>query len=147
MADRYALEAATRAAAVDLLEGYKADASIKLQIFRARPASVNPPCAFVDRMSARIEQTTHLFQRYPRVELIVLHGLFDTGDAVDQRDRFVDGFFDWVLDDVHAAGANTTLRLAGIEDVPVFVDDWLPPAKQRAYFATRITLEGFAGGA
>lgn len=147
MADRYAFDAAMRAAAVELLEAYKADAELKLQIYRARPASVNPPCAFVDRMTARIEYTTALYQRYPRVELLVLHGLFDSGDAVDQRDRFVDGFFDWVRDNIHAAGARTTVDVVAVEDVPVYVDDWRPPAQQRSYFATRLTLEGFAGGA
>jgi hypothetical protein len=147
MADRYAFDAAVRAATVQLLEDYRDDESLKLQVYRARPASVNPPTAFIDRMTERIDQTTQLFQRHPRAEVLVLHGLFDSGDAVDQRDRFVDGFFEWVLDRFHAAGANTTLALVGVEDVPVYVDDWRPPAQQRSYFATRLTLEGFAGGA
>lgn len=147
MADRYAFDTALRAASMSLLEGYKADVGIKLQTYPGRPASVNPPTAFVDRMLARIEQTAHLFQRYPRVEVLVLHGLFDSKEAVDQRDAFVDGFFDWVRDNIDAAGANTEVYMVAEEDVPVYVPDWLPPEKQRAYYATRITLEGFAGGA
>lgn len=147
MVDRYAMESATRAAAVELLEDYAASASIKLQVYRARPASVHAPTAFVDRMTSRIERTVQLFQRYPRAEVIVLHGLFDSGEAVDQRDAFVDGFFDWCQDHLDAAGPNTTLELLAVEDIPVFVPDWLSPESQRSYYATRITLEGFAGGA
>ncbi len=147
MADRYAFEAAMRAAAVTLTKDYADSIDLKVQVYRARPASVNPPTAFVDRMTARIDYTAGLFQRYPRAEVIILHGLFDSGDAVDQRDRFVDGFFEWVLDNVHEAGPNTTISLVGVEDIPVYVDDWRPAAQQRSFFATRLTLEGFAGGA
>lgn len=147
MSVRYAMDAATRAAAVKLIEDYRDDAMLKTQVYRARPASVNPPTAFVDRMTERIAHTAQLFQRYPRAEVIVLHGLFDSGEAVDQRDAFVDGFFDWCEDNLDAAGANTTLELVAVDDIPVYVPDWLPPERQRSYYATRITLEGFAGGA
>lgn len=147
MADRYAMDTNTRAAAVSLVEAYRDDVNLRMQVYRARPASVNPPTAFVDRMLERIERTASLFQRYPRAEVIVLHGLFDSGEAVDQRDAFVDGFFDWCQDNLDAAGANTTLELIAVEDIPVYVPDWLKPELQKSYYATRITLEGFAGGA
>lgn len=148
MVDRIAFSAAVRAAAVALLRDYVAGAGLKVQIYRARPASVNPPTAFVDRMTERVDYPSAVTwrQRYARAEVIVLHGLFDSGEAVDQRDAFVDGFMDFVTDDVHAAGPNTTIALVGVEDIPVYVDDWRPPAQQRAYYATRLTLEGFAGG-
>lgn len=147
MTARYAFESAVRAAVVTLLEAYKDDAEIKLQVYRARPASLNPPVAFVDRMLDRVEYTAQLQQRSPRAEVIVLHGLFDSGSAVDQRDAFVDGFFDYVTDNVHAAGESTTLSLISVEDVPVYVPDWVSPELQRAYYGTRLTLEGFAGTA
>jgi hypothetical protein len=44
----------------------------------------------------------------------------------------------------HEAGANTLLALTEVEDVPVYVPDWLPPDRQRTYYATRIVLEGYA---
>lgn len=147
MSDRFAFDAAVRAAAVTLLEGYRDDASLKMTVYPARPATVAAPHAFVDRMTSRIEQTAFLFQRYPRVEILVLHGLFDSADAVAQRDRFVDGFFDWVRDHIDAAGANTEVYMIATEDDPTFVPDWLPPEKARTYYSTRIILEGFAGGA
>ena len=135
-----------RAAAVELLTAYAADVGVKLQVYRARPASVFPPCAFVDSMSEVVEYFgPAIRQRTPRAEVVVLHGLFDSGDAVDQRDAFVDGFLDWVTDDVHAAGADSTLGLIGVDDEPNFVTDWLAPENQRSYYATRLTLEGFIG--
>lgn len=148
MVDRIAFSAAVRAAAVSLLEDYAANASIKLQVYRARPASVKAPCAFVDRMAERIDYPSAVTwrQRYPRAEVIVLHGLFDSGEAADQRDTFVDGFMDWVTDRVHEAGTNTTISLVLVEDIPVYVPDWQAPDLQRAYYGTRLTLEGFAGG-
>ena len=136
-----------RAAAVDLLEDYAASTTpaLKLQVYRARPASIFAPCAFVDRMSESVVYLGPILrQRTPRAEVLVLHGLFDSGEAVDQRDAFVDGFLDWVTDNVHAAGAETTVGAVGIEDEPTFVPDWLRPELQRTYYASRITLEGFA---
>lgn len=147
MSDRFPFDTNVRAAAVSLLEGYRDDAELKMTVYPGRPATIVPPHAFVDRMTSRIEQTASLFQRYPRVELVVLHGLFDSGDAVAQRDRFVDGFFDWVRDNVDAAGAGTEIYMVATEDDPTYVPDWLPADKARTYFATRIILEGFAGGA
>jgi hypothetical protein len=145
---RIAFSSAIRAAAVTLLKDYAADADIKLQVYPARPASVFPPCAFVDRMSESIEypSSVNWRQRTPRVEVLVLHGIFDSGDAVAQRDRFVDGFLDWVTDNVHAADPNTTIGLVSVEDDPGYVNDWMKPEHQRTYYATRLTLEGFAGG-
>ena len=145
---RIAFSSAMRDAAVELLRDYAADADLGLQVYRARPASVHPPCAFVDRMSETVDYPGSVTwrQRTPRVEVVVLHGIFDSGDAVDQRDRFVDGFLDWVTDNVHAADPNTTIGLVAIEDDPAYVNDWARPENQRTYFATRLTLEGFAGG-
>jgi len=138
-----------RAAAVGLLEDYGNAASLKLQIFRARPASIYPPCAFVDRMSEDIVPVgVAEYQRTPSAELIVLHGLFDSGDAVDQRDAFVDGFVAWVKARVHEAGGNTLIAVSRVEDEPTFVPDWIrtrdggPPP---TYYGTRITLEGYVG--
>ena len=145
---RIAFSSANRDAAVSLLKAYADSADVKLQVYRARPATVLPPCAFVDRMSETIEYPGAVTwrQRTARVEVVVLHGIFDSGDAVDQRDRFVDGFLDWVTDNVHANDPNATIGLVAVEDDPGYVNDWARPENQRTYFATRLTLEGFAGG-
>jgi hypothetical protein len=142
---RIAFQTAMRAAAVALLTDYKADRGIPLQIYPARPRTVVPPCAFVDRLRERVTFTgATLRQRVPSVEVVVLHGLFDSKDAADQRDEFVDGFTEWVLDNYHAAGANTLIGAVETEDDPSYVPDWQPQEVQRSYYATRITLEGLA---
>lgn len=136
-----------RAASVALLEAYKADADIKLQVYRARPATIKPPTAFVDRITEADTYPAYTYpSRTPRAEIVVLHGLFDSGEAVDQADAFVDGFLAWTVANLAAAGANSTISVTEVEDDPTFVPDWLAEEYRRPYFATRITLEGFAGG-
>lgn len=139
------MQATMRAAAVQLLTDYAADAGIKLQVYPGRPLSVFPPTAFVDLIRETITYPgITLRQRTPLVEVIVLHGLFDSKDATEQKDAFVDGFLDWVTDRYHAAGANTLIAAVSTEDVPAYVPDWQPPDVQRVYYATRIVLEGYA---
>lgn len=137
-----------RDAAVELLKDYATSASVKLQTYRARPASVNPPCAFVDRISENIvyPAALGLRQRNLSVHVVILWGLFDSGTAVDQRDLFVDGFLDWVTARTDAADPNATIAVSDVEDDPSFVNDWMKPETQRTYYATRFTLEGFVGG-
>lgn len=141
---RYPMQTAMRAACVDLLEAYKtATTGLRLQVYPGRPRSLNPPTAFVDGITERIEYTG-LVQRHPTASVILIHGIYDSMEAANQKDAFVDGFLDWCIDNIHAAGANTTIGLVGTEDIPDFVPDWLPPAEQKTYYATRIELEGLA---
>lgn len=133
-----------RTAAVELVTDYAQSQSLKLQTYRARPRSINPPTAFVDVVREGITSVGHLQQRRPQVDVLIVHGLYDGGEAVDQADAFVDGFVDWVQSNVHAAGATTLVEAVEVEDVPTFVPDWMAPELQRTYFATRITLEGYA---
>lgn len=136
-----------RAAAVTLLTDYAASANVKLQVYRARPASIQAPCAFVDNIrEERVFTGPTLVQRTPTVEVIVLHGLFDSGEAVDQGDAFVDGFLAWVDARHSAAGADTLIGAVSTEDNPTYVPDWLPPERQRTYYGTQVDLEGFATG-
>lgn len=143
MMTRLPFQTLIRAAAVTLLTEYAAQEDVKLQVYPARPRSVNPPTAFVDSLTESISYTA-LNQRTPRAELIVVHGLFDSKEAADQRDAFVDGFIDFTLDRLHQANANTTLAVVEVDDLPNYVPDWQPPEHQRTYYATRITLEGLA---
>lgn len=136
-----------RTAAMQVVGDYVADAEITpFQLYRARPSAIKPPTAFVDRMADRLEDflAPSIFQHTITAQVVVLHGLFDHGETVDQRDAFVDGFLDWVRTRYHAAGANTLLRVASVEDDPTFVPEWLPPERRLTYYATVITLEGQA---
>jgi hypothetical protein len=139
------LQADARAASATMLRAYGTSAGLALQVYEGRPATINPPTAFVDRISETIEYVgITLRQRTPRVEVVVLHGKFDSKDSAAQKDAFVDGFLDWVTANYHAAGANTLIAVTSTDDEPVYVADWLPPERQGPWYATRMTLEGFA---
>ena len=136
--------AATRAATVALLEGYKAanDDALK-QIYPGRPASIYAPCAFPEGIDERdINYTAAMVQRTPRVTVRVVHGTFDSAEAVAQQDAFIDGFFSYVLDNRHAAGARTLLAVVAIQDEPGWVPEWLPESQQRSYYSSLVILEG-----
>jgi hypothetical protein len=144
---RIAFRTEMRAAAVALLEGYAQAASVKLQVYPGRPRSVNPPTAFVDLISEKFEYSNVSWRmRLCTVEVILLHGLFDSKEAVDQADAFSDAFLDYATDALHQAGGNTTLAVVEMTDDPTYVPDWQPPSEQRTYYATRISVEGRAGG-
>lgn len=144
------LQASVRAAAVTLLESFAASTGVKLQTYPGRPASLFPPSAFVDRIGETLEWSgTGWPQRSVRAEVVVVHGVFDSGEAVAQKDDFVDGFVYWIADNFGAAGANTVLSLISVEDEPAWQPDWNPANLKGAiaiYYATRLTLEGYAGG-
>ena len=148
-----------RAATVSLLSGYNASLALplKLQVYAARPRSIHPPTAFVDVIrETRIYQGIQLVQRTAQADVIILHGpreagggSFDSADAADQADRFVDGFVAWVEAHVHEIGPNTTIGAISVEDDPVYTPDWIVSGgglerDLSSYYATRITLEGYA---
>jgi hypothetical protein len=137
-------QAAYRAAAVAFLNDYAASASVKLQVYPGRPRTLNPPSGFVDAIRETYSSFTEShYQGTPQVDVVVVFGLFDSKDAVEQKDAFVDGFVAWAYANPHESGANTLIQVASTEDIPAFVNDWVPPPEQRTYFATSITLEGF----
>jgi hypothetical protein len=142
----YAFQAAMRAASVSLLTGYASAASISLQVYAARPMSIQPPTAFVEAMTEDTVFTGPTNrQRTVRAELLVLHGLFDSKEAADQRDAFVDGFADYVTDHREAAGVATVIAGLSTQDVPVYQPDWgSDQQRNTVYYGTRILLEGFA---
>ena len=137
-----------RAAAVTLLNGYRtANAGSLKQIYPGRPLSVHPPCAFVDSIPEDITVTNAGMQRTPSVAIRLVQGNFDSEEHVAQQDALVDGFIDYVIDNKHAAGANTLALIESVEDDPGWVPEWIPDP-QRAYFSSVVTLrvEGLFGG-
>lgn len=133
-----------RAAAVAFLTEYAASVPVKMQIYPGRPRTVNPPTGFVDTIRESFTATgITLHQRRPQVDMVVIFGLFDSKDSVDQKDTFVDGLAQWIMDRPGQAGPNTVIDLVATEDLPAYVDDWVPREAQRTYYATLITLEGF----
>jgi len=135
-----------RQGAVELLTEFGQDFGIKLQVYPARPRTINPPTAFIDKMREAITFDAAR-DRVVQVDIVIVWGEFDSKEAADQRDAFVDAFVDWVSDRYHAAHPSTVLEPRTVEDDPVFIAEWLPPERQRPWFATTITLEGeYQGG-
>ena len=141
---RTPFQTAMRAAAVQLLTDFKQDVGMTLQIYPGRPKTINPPTAFINAVRERID-FDGLRQRVVQVDIVTVWGLFDSAEAVDQRDVFSDAFIDWTSDRFHAAGGSTVLEPRSTEDDPTFVAEWLPQERQLPWFATTITLEGFNG--
>jgi hypothetical protein len=149
---RIAFRELLRSAVVTLLNDYASDQEVKLTVYRARPKSIAPPHAFIDRITERVDYIGPVqMRRVPIVEVVIIHRLFDGGDAADQADRFVDGFLDWIADRPHSADPNTVLGVTSVEDDPTYSADWIAKDYSRggvqlveSYYATRISLEGLA---
>jgi hypothetical protein len=86
------MRAAVRAAALDLLDGYKASLAngALAQTFQARPASITPPSAFVDAIDEpEITWTNAGMTRTPLVRIRLVRGSFSSGDVAEANDDLV----------------------------------------------------------
>ena len=146
------MRAAARAAALALLDGYKAaNTGSLVQTFQARPATINPPAAFVDSIDEAIAYTNAGQQRATEVNVRLVRGTFSSGDVAEANDALVDGFVEYVLENKHAAGANTLILVTAVEDDDGWIPEWIAPGpgnELRAYYSTIVTLsaEGLFGG-
>lgn len=132
-----------------MLVSYGDDAGLKLNVFPARPRSISCPHAFIDATTETVVfngPSPSNLQRTPTMEVVVLWGLFDSAEAVAQRDKFVDGFLGWVADRAHAINPTTLVEIPQIVDEPTFTADWARDGQQGPYFATRFLVGGAAFG-
>jgi hypothetical protein len=141
---RLPLQTAARAGTITLVDGYRASVNLDLgQVYRARPKQIKTPSVFIDRIVEDTDAfTAEESQRVVRVSVRIVWGLYDAGDAVDQRDRFVDGFYGWVMDHYHAFGGNAECNWIGVTDDPDWTPEWIEGDESR--YMTEITLEGRA---
>ena len=123
-------------------------AGVQMQTYPARPMSLYPPTGFVSEMGDTLTPfpaTAKLYQHAPAIECIFIWGTFDSKEAADQRDSFIDAFHAWVADNPAQAGAASLIGPRSVTDIPVFNPDWGNEAqRQTSYYATRVILEGFA---
>ena len=141
---RLPLQINARAGTVKLVDDYRTAASLSLgQLYRARPTRIKVPSVYIDRITeGTVGFTTEESQRTVRVYVRILWGVYDGGDTVDQRDKFVDGFYAHVQDNPHAFGANSICTFVAVEDDENFRAEWI--SSDEPLFMTEITLEGFA---
>lgn len=140
------VQADYRAATVTLLTACAVDANVGLQVYPGRPRTIYPPTAFVDAMADELTPTpgaSHLFTHAPVIEVVCLWGVFDSKEAVDQRDAFVDAFHTWIRTRRDAVSGASLIGPRSLSDTATYFPDWLPEQEQRPYYATRIVLEGF----
>ena len=142
---RLPLQTNARAGTIALVNGYRTASGLALgQVYRARPKLLKPPTVYIDRISEGTDSfTREESQRTVTVALRVVWGEYNAGDSVDQRDRFVDGFYGYFMDNGDDAfGANAVIYWRTVSDNPDWTPEWL--ADVGPYFMTEITLEGFA---
>lgn len=145
MGERIAMAAAAREGARQLVRDYANSVALQISTFPARPTNIATPHAFVDRVRESITYVGPTnYQRRVLVDLMVLWGMFDSGEAVAQRDRFVDGFLPYVAEHFDAVAPNALISGVSVTDVPVYRPDWLEEGRVESYFGTLITLEGYA---
>ena len=141
------IRADARAAVLELLDGCAAAQTpvVKLATYPGRPASIAAPHAFIDQVSEGLDYPGPLArQRSVTVEAVLLHGLFDSKEAVNQADVFMDALVDYVAARREAAGANRTIGITSIADEPSYVADWIR-GEQKTYYATRVSFEAYEG--
>jgi hypothetical protein len=146
---RVAIQTEGRAGAFALLDAYRSAAGLKLgQLYRARPVKLATPSVFIDTVSESADDFgPDESQRTVRVGIRCVWGIYDAGPTVDARDRFVDGFYAYFMDNGKAVfGPNTTSSWVGTADDENWTPSWLPIEQQPSdpMFSTLITLEGFA---
>lgn len=139
-----AFQTKMRAGVMTLLREYITGAGIKGQIYPGRPSVLMVPSFFPDTMN---EETVFTGpknrQRTVRAAVIAVWGVFDSLEAVNQRDAFCDGFADYVTDHRDVIDPAATIGSIAFDDLPDYVPNWLPENELVTYFATRITLEGY----
>jgi hypothetical protein len=144
---RIPFETYMRAAALQLVVDYAQEANVpSFTAYPGRPSSIAPVHAYIERLREGLTWSPGLRQRLVNVDVRIIWGLFDSKEAVSQRDIFIDGFIDWCSDHSHQAGGTTILEPRAVEDDPDFVPDWLPESRRSTYFASTLSIEGFAGG-
>lgn len=143
---RLPLQTNARAGTIALVNGYRTASGVQLgQVYRARPKVLKVPSVYIDRQPEDADAfNPSESQRAVRVALRVVWGQYDGGDSVDQRDRFVDGFYAYVIDNgKEAFGGNAEpVSWIGVVDNPDWTPEWLADAGP--YFMTEITLGGAA---
>lgn len=132
-----------RTALVTTLESFQAswnagkpDREQVHQVYRARPASLHPPCLYVGPFrTARITHSAGVRTRLVQPQVVAVQGIYDNAETVDRQDTLVDALIEHLTTNVRMVTETVTQPISD-EDVE------LDLGGGTVYFATIITLEG-----
>src|SRR5438477_8167023 len=98
--------ASVRAALATQLEAFRAslsDSTLLRQTYKARPATLNPPCGFVGHWrESAINLDMSIAARRPTVELVFAQGTYNNSETVDRLDALMDAAISYWGDSAQA---------------------------------------------
>lgn len=115
-----------RAALAAILDEFRiANPTLLLQTFRARPATFNPPLAYVGPFSEptiRLETGNRLVRPDLRASLVLVQGVYENAEALDKLDVLADALLTFLVTEHARVGGATLLEpIRGAEDVTLTI--------------------------
>lgn len=104
------------------------------QAYRARPATLHPPCAYIGAISETLQHSAGVRQRMQTVAVAVIHGLYRSDETMEWLDDAADSLLDYLSERPHAISNTTVITPMSTEDVE------LDLGGGTVYAATVITL-------
>ena len=113
--------AGVRAALNTSLQAFlAANPTLLRQVYRARPASLNPPCAFVGNWrEPSITLDTSIATRKPIIELIFVQGEYDNAETMDRQDVLTDAAVSYFGDSAQAHIASGVILSMSLDDTEI----------------------------
>ena len=108
------------------------------QVYRARPKTLHPPCAFIgDWHEPTITLDMSIVTRLPQVDLVLVQGEYDNAETMDAQDVLTDAFISYLANNAHQGnGVITRLSTADAE-----VNFSAPGGSVVHYLTTIVTVE------
>lgn len=86
------------------------------QVYRARPASLSPPSAFIGHWSERVVLEQQLGTRLPTIEVWLVQGTYDNAETMDRLDVLADAFIAYFGDPTHAYLGDAVITAIDTDD-------------------------------
>ena len=117
-----------RTALAAILDDFRAaNPTLLRQTYRARPATFNPPLAYVGPFSEPtiiLEMGNRMRRPELRSSLIVVQGVYENAETADRLDVLVDALLAYLVDQhSRVSGATLLEPIGGNEDVDLSVGD------------------------
>lgn len=108
------------------------------QVYRARPATLHPPCAFIgDWREPTISLDMSIITRLPQVDLVLVQGEYSNAETMDRQDVLSDAFVSYLANNAHQ-GNGVIVRLSTSDAEVTFS---APGGSTVHYLTTIFTVE------